>query len=139
MSKTDPVPEAVRILAEHLGQPRPMRRGSLGERLTRCGKPGCACARDEAARHGPYFSLTRSRTSGTESRRLSAEQAARAREQLAAGRAFREAVEAYWQTCERWADAELDDVAAAAGQTAAEKGGSRRSSTPTSSRRSRRS
>lgn len=139
MSKTEPVPEPVRSLADQLQQTRPMRRGSLGERYIKCGKARCACASDETARHGPYFSLTRSRTSGTQSRRLSVEQAARAREQLAAGRAFRRLVEAYWQACERWADAELEGVAAAGEQTAAEKGGSKRPSRRTSSPRSRRS
>jgi len=138
MSTTESVPEPVRVLVEKLHQLRPMRRGSLGERFIRCGKARCACATDETARHGPYFSLTRSRTSGTQSRRLTAEQAARAREQLAAGRTFRQVVEAYWRACEQWADAELD---AAAGSDAqgAEKRGSKGPSRPTSSPRSRRS
>jgi hypothetical protein len=30
-------------------------RGSLVERLRRCGRPNCACARDRAARHGGRF------------------------------------------------------------------------------------
>jgi hypothetical protein len=30
-------------------------RGSLAKRMKRCGKPGCPCAADPAARHGPYF------------------------------------------------------------------------------------
>ena len=30
-------------------------RGSLVERLRRCGRPNCACARDPAARHGGRF------------------------------------------------------------------------------------
>jgi len=30
-------------------------RGSLIERMKLCGKPGCPCAKDPAARHGPYF------------------------------------------------------------------------------------
>ncbi len=30
-------------------------RGSLLERMKRCGKPTCRCAEDPAARHGPYF------------------------------------------------------------------------------------
>ncbi|MGH9381713.1 MAG: DUF6788 family protein [Thermoanaerobaculia bacterium] len=136
MPKTDPVPESVRILADKLRQARPMRRGSLGVRFIKCGKARCACATDDTARHGPYFSLTRSRTRGTQSRRLTAEQAARAREQLAAGREFRHVVEAFWQACEAWADAELEATAAG---SAAKKGGSRRPSTPTSSPRSRRS
>ena len=33
----------------------PLMRGSLVERLRRCGRPNCACARDPAARHGGKF------------------------------------------------------------------------------------
>jgi hypothetical protein len=29
--------------------------GTLQKRLKRCGKPGCRCATDSSARHGPYF------------------------------------------------------------------------------------
>jgi hypothetical protein len=29
--------------------------GTLLRRTKVCGKPGCACARDPAARHGPYY------------------------------------------------------------------------------------
>lgn len=129
MTPAEEIPEQVRVLAEALSLPRPMRRGSLGERFIRCGKERCACARDEQARHGPYFSLTRNVDGRTQSRRLTAKQAERAREQLAAGRRFREQVEALWQACEQWADAELEEPAA----EGAEKRGSRRSS-PRSSR-----
>lgn len=124
MSRDVQVPEAVRILAERLSQSQPMRRGSLGERWIKCGKERCACARDEAARHGPYWSLTRSQDGRTRSRRLTAEQAKTVREQLVAGHAFREQVEAFWQACEQWADAELERETA----RGAEKKGSRRSS-----------
>jgi hypothetical protein len=124
MTRAEEIPEAVRRLAEKLSQPRPMRRGSLGERFTKCGKARCACATDEAARHGPYFSLTRAEGGRTRSRRLTAEQAARAREQLAAGQEFRQQVEALWQASERWADQELEQAAA----EGAEKRGSRRPS-----------
>jgi hypothetical protein len=133
MTPAEEIPERVRVLAEALSQPRPMRRGSLGERFIKCGKERCACARDEQARHGPYFSLTRNQDGRTQSRRLTAEQADRAREQLAAGRAFREQVEALWRACEQWADAELEDATA----EGAEKRGSRRSSSRSSPARSR--
>jgi len=119
MSNDTPTPEAVQRLVEQLTEPRPMRRGSLGQRWVKCGKTNCACASDDQARHGPYFSLTRSTTKGTRSRRLSASQAERARRQLQAGQVFRERIEAYWQACEQWADSELDEAA-----EPAEKGGS---------------
>ena len=134
MSKAEDVPEAVRILSEQLGQPRPLRRGSLGERYLKCGKPNCACATREQARHGPYFSLTRVVGGRTRSRRLTAQQAERVRQQLAAGQEFRRQVEAYWQASETWAEAELELVAAA---EAAEKRGSKQRSTSWVGRRLR--
>jgi len=29
--------------------------GTLAKRMKLCGKPGCRCAQDPAARHGPYY------------------------------------------------------------------------------------
>jgi len=126
MPRAEEVPEPVRILAEQLSQPRPLRRGSLGERYLKCGKPNCACATREEARHGPYFSLTRVIGGRTRSRRLTAQQAARVRQQLAAGQEFRRQVEAYWEASENWAEAQLNLVATA---EVAEKGGSKQRST----------
>ena len=134
MLKPEEVPEQVRSLAAQLSQPRPLRRGSLGERFTKCGKPNCACATDEQARHGPYFSLTRIVEGRTRSRRLSAEQAARVRQQLAAGQEFRRQVEAYWQASEDWADAQIAQAVAA---EAAEKRGSKRRSSARSPAKSK--
>jgi len=131
------VPAQVRQELEALAQPRPIRRGSLSERYMKCSKPGCACAEDPDARHGPYFSLTRGVQGSTRSRLVSAEQAQLVRSQIEAGKDFRRQVEAYWQACERWADAELD-VPEAASQEAAKKGGSKRRSIPRSSAKSRR-
>ncbi len=34
--------------------------GTLQHRTRVCGKPGCRCARDPAARHGPYYEWGRS-------------------------------------------------------------------------------
>ena len=49
--------------------------GSLVERWMQCGKPNCACARDRASRHGPYFQLSWKEKGKTVSRRLSPEHA----------------------------------------------------------------
>ena len=51
--------------------------GSLAERLTRCGRPNCACHRDPPRRHGPYWHWTRKVAQKTVGRWLDAEQAAR--------------------------------------------------------------
>jgi len=117
------IPAAVRALAMEVGKPTPMRRGSVSERAMKCGQKDCRCQRDPLARHGPYYSLTRAEGGTTRSRYLTAEQAARARQQVEAGQAFRTHVEAYWQACEQWADAQLNTPEAAS-QEAAKKGAS---------------
>lgn len=115
MTKTRPssVPSEVRALAQELSKPAPMRRGSLSTRWMKCSKPGCACAEDPQARHGPYYSLTRRVGGRTRSRYVSAEQAEQVEEQIAAGKAFRGRLEEYWEACERWADAQLESDPAA--------------------------
>ncbi len=133
-----PIPATVRELGAELAEPRPMRRGSVSERSMKCGRRECRCQEDPQARHGPYYSLTRAEGGKTQSRYLTAEQAALAREQVEAGQQFRRHVEAYWQACEQWADAQLE-APEAASQEAAKKGGSKRRSKPRSSPRSKRS
>jgi hypothetical protein len=135
-----PMPERpadVRAAAAVLSHPQPMRRGSLGERFMKCGKAACVCHRDPDALHGPYSSVSRVVHGQTQSRWLTAAQAAVVRAQIAAGQQFRRQVDAYWDACEHWADTELE---AAAGETEAVKKGaaprpSRRKS-PTRSTRS---
>ena len=116
-----------------------MRRGSLSERLMKCNRSGCPCMHDPGARHGPYYSLTRAVSGRTQSRLVSAGMVEVARRQVQAGQAFRQRLEAYWEACERWADAQLIDSPQAASTEAAKKGGSKRASTPRSKRRSKRS
>lgn len=137
MADTPAVPGRVRELAIQLAAPAPMRRGSLAERYVKCSKPGCRCAEDPAARHGPYYSLTRGVAGRTQSRWVSPEQTALVRQQLEAGQQFRAQIEAYWAACERWADAEL--AAPAAAPAAGQKGGSARPSRRRRAARSRRS
>ena len=132
------VPVAVRQLAIEMAEPRPMRRGSVSERAMKCGRKDCRCQQDPQARHGPYYSLTRAEGGQTRSRYLTAAQAALARQQVEAGHGFRTHVDAYWQACEQWADAQLDAPEAVSHETA-KKGASKRRSTPRSSARSKRS
>ena len=129
------VPPQVRQLATELADARPMRRGSLSERTIKCSKPGCACAHDPKARHGPYYSLTRAVKGKTRSRFLTAEQAELVRRQVDAGRKFRGHVDALWEACEQWADSQLADSPASPGE--AKKGGSRQISRTKSSRKSK--
>jgi len=53
--------------------------GSIAERLTRCGRTGCACQGDPPRRHGPYWHWTRKVANKTVGRWLNREQAAECR------------------------------------------------------------
>lgn len=57
--------------------------GSVIERHTVCGTPGCRCHGDPPTRHGPYFQYTRKLDGKTLTRRLTPEQAERYREWIA--------------------------------------------------------
>ena len=131
------VPAAVRELARQLSEPQPMRRGTLSTQYLRCNKPGCACADRPGARHGPYYRVVRVVQGRTQSRHVPADRVDELRRQVAAGQQFRKHVEAYWQACEQWADAELDAPEAAA-KGAAKKGASKRPWKRRSSTRSKR-
>lgn len=69
------LPENVHTLAARLAEPKPMRRSSVLARRVKRNKPGCPCAENPAARHGPYFSVSRVVRGKTESRWLDAEEA----------------------------------------------------------------
>lgn len=129
------LPPRVRQLVTELADATPMRRGSLSERTIKCSKPGCACAKDPKARHGPYYSLTHAVKGKTRSRFLTAQQAKLARQQVEAGRQFRGRVDALWDACEEWADHQLADLTASPEEV--KKGGSKRISRTKSPRRSK--
>jgi hypothetical protein len=114
-------------LTAQLADPIPMRRGSLTERFVKCSRPGCPCAHDPDARHGPYVSLTRSVAGTTRTRLIAPEVAATVQRQIEAGRQFRDATALYWSACERLADAEIAALAEPAAPPG-EKGGSVRRS-----------
>ena len=130
------VPLPVHEIASRLAEPKPMRRGSLSVRYVKCNKPGCPCVDDPEARHGPYTSVVRTIGGRTRSRLVPAAQADLLRRQIEAGQQFRKEIEAYWQACEQWADAELDS-AEGTSQKVAKKGGSEKPSRRKSSRRSK--
>ena len=130
------VPAEVLNLAQQLSDPKPMRRGSVTERYVKCNKVGCLCGDSEEDRHGPYYSVSRVVKGRTKSRWLDARQADAVRRQVEDGQQFRKNIEAYWQACERWADAELETPEAAS-IGAAEKKGSKQRSRPRSARKSK--
>jgi hypothetical protein len=128
-------PEVLAV-AEGIGKPVALRRVSLVERWMLCGKASCACKRDPAARHGPYFSLTREVGGKTKTQLVPSSQVEMVRRQIEAGRVFRDATELFWQECERVADEELKALAVDSAPDA-EKGGSKRVSRRRSSPKSK--
>ena len=126
-SNEERAPREVREAVEELSRPRPMRRGSLSVRYVKCSKKGCPCGEDPQARHGPYYSLTRSVAGRTRSRYLSPEQAEEATRQIEAGQEFRRRVEGYWQACEDWADEQLEGASEAPQKKGSKTGSGRRS------------
>ena len=126
--------DRIHQLSADLAHPEPMRRGSVSPRTIKCGKPGCACAHNPKARHGPYYSLTQAVGGKTHSRFLTAEQAQQARHQIDAGHRFRARVDAYWEASEAWADRQLAESIGSGEEP--KKKGSRRTSKAKSSRKS---
>ena len=62
--------------------------GSLRERWMTCGKQGCRCYEDPAARHGPYYQWSWAEERKTRSIYLAAERAQRCREWIQNHRAL---------------------------------------------------
>lgn len=80
----------------------PLMRGSIVQRLRRCGRPNCACARDPDARHGGKF-LAVHLEGRTQAIHLRPEDEARVRQAIAAyGR--------LWEVINRLTSCELNDL-----------------------------
>jgi len=137
MTKNISIPAAVVQRSTALLELQPMRRGNIGERHMKCGKAACPCHQDAKARHGPYYTLTQVEGGKTRSRYIAAEQVPIIQRQIEAGREFRRRVDALWEVCEQWADAELEPGGQAA--EAAEKKGFRRRSKRNSGAKSKHS
>ena len=68
--------------------------GSIQQRMTRCGRPGCACQADPPRPHGPYWQWTRKVKGKTVTRRLTTEQIERYRPWIESDRRIRELLSA---------------------------------------------
>ncbi len=64
--------------------------GTLQENYTRCGKPNCACATDDRARHGPHYLINCSIEGNRRSLRLRADEIDEARTLLDEYQLFRQ-------------------------------------------------
>ena len=112
-------------LFARLAETGDFRPGSVNATYRRCGKPNCACAREDH-RHGPRYLLTRSEGGRTRSRQLSGTEVERVREEVANYREFVAISEEIVGVSEAICDAR--GPAATAGQSperpSGEKGGS---------------
>lgn len=93
-----------RALASELASLGFISPGSLVERETTCGKPGCRCMGDPPRRHGPYHQWSRAVGGKTVTRRLSDDEAELYREWVG-----------NWRKLKR-ITAEMEKVSTAAGK-----------------------
>jgi hypothetical protein len=80
--------------------------GTLLRRTKVCGKPGCRCARDPAARHGPYYEWGHMKGGKLAHRMVSPRQAARLRRAIANYRRVVRLLRVWETETERIIDAE---------------------------------
>jgi len=81
-----------RALAAQLADVGFISPGSLVQRTTTCGKPGCRCQGDPPQRHGPYYQWSRAVKGKTTSRRLNEAEATLYREWIANQRHLNEII-----------------------------------------------
>ena len=80
--------------------------GTLLQRTKVCGKPGCRCAQDSSARHGPYFEWGHMRGGKLVHRSVSPEQAAILQLAIANYRKAKKLMQAWEDETERLFDAQ---------------------------------
>ena len=81
--------------------------GTLLKRMKMCGKPGCRCAQDPGARHGPYYEWGHMKAGKLIHRTISSEQATILRLAIANYRKARKLMQAWENETERIIDAEV--------------------------------
>jgi hypothetical protein len=80
--------------------------GTLLERMKLCGKPGCRCAEDPAARHGPYYEWGHMKAGKLVHRTVSPQQAAILRLAIANHRKVKKLLRSWEVETERLIDAQ---------------------------------
>ena len=80
--------------------------GTLLQRMKVCGKPGCRCASDPSARHGPYFEWGHMKGGRLVHRTVSPEQAAILKIAIDNYRNAKKLMQAWEQETERLLDAQ---------------------------------
>ena len=89
-----------------IGTVEPLCSGTLLRRTKVCGKPGCHCAQDPAARHGPYYEWGHMKGGRLVHRMVSPRQAALLRRAIANYRRVVRLLRAWETETERIIDAE---------------------------------
>jgi hypothetical protein len=82
--------------------------GTLQKRTKVCGKPGCRCATDPDARHGPYYEWGRMKRGRLVNRMVTREQAAMLRAAIVNYRAVRRLLRAWEEQSIRIIDSETE-------------------------------
>ena len=98
--------ERIRAIRAAIAQIDNLCSGTLLKRMTRCGKAGCRCAHDPAARHGPYYDWGHMQAGKLVHRRLSAAQAELLRPAIANYRKVKKLLRAWEAQTEQLIDAE---------------------------------
>lgn len=98
--------ERIARIRQELTQIEYLCSGTLLERTKMCGRPGCACATDPAARHGPYIEWGHMRAGKLVHRQISEQQAQALRLAIANHRRVKKLLRDWEQQTERLIDAE---------------------------------
>jgi hypothetical protein len=98
--------ERITRIRDTLGSVDYLCSGTLLERMKLCGKPGCRCAEDPAARHGPYYEWGHMKAGKLVHRTVSPQQAGILRLAIANYRKAKKLLRSWEVQTERLIDAE---------------------------------
>jgi hypothetical protein len=98
----------IAAIREALGAMELLCSGTLLKRMTVCGKPGCRCASDPAARHGPYYEWGHMHEGRLVHRVVSPQQAEVLRGAIANHRTAKKLMKQWESETERLMDANTD-------------------------------
>jgi hypothetical protein len=98
--------ERIARIRESLGAIDYLCSGTLLQRTKVCGKPGCRCAQDPSARHGPYFEWGHMKGGKLVHRAVTADQAAILQVAIDNHRKAKKLLQAWEQETEKLFDAE---------------------------------
>jgi hypothetical protein len=101
--------ERIAQIRDRIRMIEPLCSGSLLRRTKVCGKAECRCAKDPAARHGPYYEWGRMQRGRLVHRMVSPAQAILLREAIANYRTLRRLLRTWENETMKLIEAEVDD------------------------------